>query len=382
MQIFETVACNLCKSKDYIKMYKSNQYSNSKLGTIEISIVMCNKCNFIFQNPQLTTSALNEHYKNNSSGQVYSLQGPSTRTTKLLRERTKFIKDSLKNINISSICDVGGGKGLLLDNLKINQNIKKFLIEPSNAILECTNPNIIKIKKFVEDIDDNNEKFDFLMCISSLEHFKNPLYILKIFNNLLNENGVLLIEVPNSLKPYKTTAEFFSYEHLNHFTIETILKFLHSAGFYPTKIEESKIAPNIRISANKKDHYINKQKTFSCFDIYKNMKLSLKEKLNSKIVNLIDTNNINNLAIYGAGDHTKFVIESFNLLEYITVFIDSDPKKWGLLYYNKLIIAPNELSSHNIKNILISSYDYEKEIFASLSKIVDKNINIVRLYNT
>jgi len=343
---------------------------------------MCNKCNFIFQNPQITTSALNEHYKNNSSGQVYSFKGQHTRMTRLLRERIKFIKDSIENINISSICDVGGGRGLLLDNLKINQNIKKFLIEHSNAIHECTNPNIIKIKKFVEDIDYSNTKFDFLMCVSSLEHFKNPLDVLKNFKNLLNENGLLFIEIPNSLKPHKTVAEFFSYEHLNHFTIETILKFLHSAGFYPTKIEESKIVPNIRISAKKKDSHINKQKTLSCFDIYKNTKLSLKEKLNSKIVDLINTNNINKLAIYGAGDHTRFIIESFNLLEYITVFIDSDPKKWGLLYYNKLIIAPNEISSHNIKNILISSYDYEKEIFISLSTIVDKNINIVRLYNT
>ena len=33
MQIFETIACSLCKSKDYTKIYKSNQYSNSKLGT-------------------------------------------------------------------------------------------------------------------------------------------------------------------------------------------------------------------------------------------------------------------------------------------------------------------------------------------------------------
>lgn len=381
MKLFENIPCNLCNSQDYKTIYTSTQHANSSLGTMNISLVICNKCNFIFQNPQLTDEALSKHYTTNSSGETYTQRGSNTRTNNLLNERVKFIKKSIKNIPISNICDVGAGKGLLIESLKIDKKITKYIIEPSSAIHQCTNPNIIKINKFVENIDSNSIKFDFLMCISALEHFKNPLAILKKFYNLINDNGFLLIEIPNSLKPYKTFAEFFSYEHLNHFTIETIIKFLNCAGFYPVKIEESQIVPNIRVLAKKSDIDINHKDVIELFNIYTQNKGQLKENLETKINQLKRNNQLNNLAIYGAGDHTKFILESFDLLNNVIVFIDSDPKKSNLEYYGRKIISPHEIELYPIENILISSYDFEKEIFNTLCKILKKNIHIIKLYD-
>lgn len=381
MKLFENISCNLCNSEDYKTIYTSNQYANSSLGTMNISLVICNKCNFVFQNPQLTDEALTKHYTSNSSGGTYTQTGNNTRTNNLLNERVKFIQESIKNISISSICDVGAGKGLLMENLEVDKKIKKYIIEPSDAIQQCTNPNIIKINKFVENIDSNCVKFDFLMCISALEHFKNPFTILKKFYSLISDNGFLLIEIPNSLKPYKTFAEFFSYEHLNHFTIETITKFLNSAGFYPVKIEESQIVPNIRLLSKKRDIDINYKETMMLFEKYTQNKLHLKANLKTKINQLKQNNKLNNLAIYGAGDHTKFILESFDLLNNVIVFIDSAPQKSNKEYYGRKIILPNEIELYPIENILISSYDFEKEIFNTLCTILKKNIHIIKLYD-
>lgn len=381
MQLLENIPCSLCNSQDYKTIYTSTQYANSSLTAMNISLVICNKCNFIFQNPQLTNEALAKHYATNSSGETYTQRGRNTRTNNLLIERVKFITESIQNISISNICDVGAGKGLLIESLRIDKKIKKYIIEPSSALYQCTNPNIVKINKFIEDIDSNSVKFDFLMCISALEHFKDPLGILKKFYNLIDKNGFLLIEIPNSLKPYKTFAEFFSYEHLNHFTIETIIKFLNKAGFYPVKIEESQVVPNIRILAKKSDIDINHKNIIEVFNIYTQNKNQLKENLEIKINNLKQNNQLKNLGIYGAGNHTKFILESFDLLDNIIVFIDSDPKKSNLEYYGRKIISPEEIELYPIENILISSYDFEKEIFNSLCKILKKDIHIITLYD-
>lgn len=382
MELFETISCNLCNSKNYKTIYSSNQYTNSVLGTMNISLVICNECNFIFQNPQLTDEALTKHYKTNSSGGTYTQKENNTRTNNLLKERSKFIQESIKNTSISNICDVGAGKGIFIDNLQIDKAITKYIIEPSDAIMECTNPNIIKINKFLEDVDESSVKFDFLICISALEHFKKPISVLKKFYNLMNDDGFLFIEIPNSLKPYKTFAEFFSYEHLNHFTLETIIKFLEKTGFYPVKIEESQIIPNIRILAKKNNIDINHKEVVELFKIYTQNKLYLKENLEKRINQLKQNKQLHHLAIYGAGNHTKFILESFDLLCHVIIFIDSDPKKSNQEYYGRKIISPNEIELYPIKNILISSYDFEKEIFNTLCAILKKNINIIKLYDT
>ena len=382
MKIFELIPCDLCGSTNHTTIYTSNQHVNSGLGNVEISIVMCNECNFIFQNPQLMPDILLRHYQTNSSGSVFTLQGNGTRTAKLLNERISFIKNFVENVNIESICDIGGGKGLLLDTIKFNKSISKYLIEPSDAIEQCKNDSICKIKSFVEEVDPMKYQFDFLMCISALEHFKNPLKVLEKFYKLISSKGYLYIEVPNSLKPHKTFAEFYSYEHVNHFTLETLQKFILQAGFYPVKIEESPLFSSIRVVAKKNDMAITKNEILSTFNFYKTNKNKLLKTLRTTIERLQNSGGLEGFAIYGAGEHTKFIIKSFDLLlDHIQYFIDSDPKKWGHKFFDKKIISPNDIKDSGIQNILISSHDFEQEIYNTLTHTVSNDINLIRLYN-
>lgn len=380
MNKLENVDCDLCGQNDTVDLYATRQYSNSLIGKVDIKLVMCKNCNFIYQNPQLTSPILEKHYEHNSSGDIFRVTKGNTRAGFLLQERQKFIYDSLPLANIKSICDVGGGTGVLLSSLELSSSINKYLIEPSSAIDKCNDPSIIKIKKRVEDIAKQKTlKFDLLMCISALEHLKAPSSILNTFNKLINESGYILIEVPNTLKPYNTFAEYFSYEHVNHFTYETLLSFLKKSNFYPVKIDESKHFHTIRVLAKKQNEKYTHKSLIEFFDKYQKEKNSFSKTIIDKMELFFDTKQTKSFCIYGAGDHTRFLLEQFDCLGSIDYFIDSDPKKWGKKFYDKKIISPNNILSLDIKNILISSHDFEKEIFTNIKEIA-KHVNVMTIY--
>jgi 2-polyprenyl-3-methyl-5-hydroxy-6-metoxy-1,4-benzoquinol methylase len=367
MQLFEEVICDLCKSNNNSEVYNSTQCSNS-FGKINIKLVVCKNCGFIYQNPQLTASALDEHYQYNSSGNVFR---ESMQSSLEFEERKDFLIEIINDFNIKSICDVGGGKGEFLSYLEVDSSVKKILIEPSDAILENNN-DIIKIQSKIEDLSYDT-KFELVMCINSLEHFKSPTIVFDKISASLKDDGFIFIEVPNTLTPYSTIGDFFSYEHMNHFTYESLFYILKKFNFYLIKVSKSKHLNTIKLVARKINHKSILENTLNIFSSYKLNKeyflnnFNIDEKLSS-------------FSIYGAGEHTKYLIEKFNILYKVDYFIDSDTKKHGKYFFDKLIISPQEIEQKNIKNILISSHDFEDEIYNKL-EIIFPGLNLITIYN-
>ena len=97
-----------------------------------------------------------------------------------------------------------------------------------------------KIKVF-KDLSEINDKFDFITFFNSVDHLEFPDLILKKAKKLLNKNGRLIIEVPNSnnllyllnIKEYKDLS--FCKKHLIIFSDKVLKKLLIYSGF---KIEK------------------------------------------------------------------------------------------------------------------------------------------------
>jgi hypothetical protein len=219
------------------------------------------------------------------------------------------------------------------------------------------------------------------MCISALEHFRNPTQALRKFHSLITNDGFLLIEVRDSLNPHGTFSEFYSYEHINHFTIQSLQNFLYKTGFYIVRVDKSETVPNIRILARKVNLEVVHGNSLIHFNQYRRKKAELRQRLQRKINSILESEQIHDCAIYGAGDHTRFLLESFDLLKHVSVFIDSDPSKRGTRFLDRVVIGPENIVSENIKNILISSHDFEEEIFQSLCHISEHGIRVIRLYS-
>ncbi len=382
MKKFEHIRCPLCQADNFTKLYVSEQYGDSSLGKMQITIGMCNECAFIYQNPQLTQEALAIHYQKNSSGDIYKETGKGTEYINRIEEKREFISEAIKKRNIENIGDIGGGAGVLLSSLDMPSKTKKYLIEPSAAINKNKDSDIIKIQEYIENLSsDFSSHFDLLILDNVLEHLKAPATILKKACSLLRKEGYVFVEVPNSLSPHETVAEFFSYEHINHFTHETLDAILCNAGFYPVKISDGFSGGTIMALYQKQDKELTAKRLFSFFDTYAKRKQQFSDKIVDRLATITQDGSIKTISVYGAGDHTRFLLAKCSfLIDKIEFFIDSDPQKWGKTFYGKEIIAPEEIKKRNIQHIVISSQRFEKEIYQKIHTISEQ-IHIIHLYH-
>ena len=137
--------------------------------------------------------------------------------------RIKKIKNLFKNNSNPKILDYGCGSGKLVEKL-LKQNINIVGFEPSESA------GIIAHGKNLPVYDKINPPaggYDLVMFWHSLEHTPNPLEVLVKVRDYLNENGKLLIAIPNAgsfeAKIFKENWFHYDYPfHLIQFTPETL----------------------------------------------------------------------------------------------------------------------------------------------------------------
>lgn len=117
----------------------------------------------------------------------------------------RFKERDLLAPGFRNILDIGSGAGEnLISFSKIFPDAKFSAIEPSQD-----SQNLLKekgIEVLSDDVNSNwdtklNERFDLLIMRHILEHFLDPLTVLKRIREVLSEDGVLYIAVPNNLNP-------------------------------------------------------------------------------------------------------------------------------------------------------------------------------------
>jgi len=132
-----------------------------------------------------------------------------------------------KYINIPSAVylEVGPGRGLTL--FHANRLFRKAMgVEPSLQFAKLLKENyglqvtVGTVEKFVTDF---KEKVDVIGMFHVLEHIYDPCASLIQMRDVMKENGLLVIEVPNILKPFRNLDSYF-------------LRFVHPFNFSPTSL--------------------------------------------------------------------------------------------------------------------------------------------------
>jgi len=377
--------CPFCKGDNKEILYQYKTYAGKVLGNTQVTLVMCSSCSFVYNSPRPSHLAINKHYQEASSGAVYREVYAGSRSSTLDLERSAFIERHTSSLEKGRFIDIGCGQGSLLKKLIMPQ-LKKFGLDPIQNTSKNLDDSVVFINGYIESYKAPiDEKFEVVSCISSLEHYYHPEIVLEKFNNLLVMNGILILEVPDTLKPKGQLAEFFSFEHLSHFTEKSLTRMFNLYGFEIIEFDSNVSIPNLRVSARKieSNYFIKAQE---------NEKLLLKETIDKYIrakqfeidrmdliLNpIISDCEINKkiLLIYGAGDHTVHLFEHFALETYVSNYIDSDSKKWGTIFREKEVIQPDDIRNISDAIILISSHDYEDEI---LNTVILNNSNLLEV---
>lgn len=230
---FVLMKCFICSSDDVEQVFKKLTHSvtsDSEMIQKEVSNMICKNCGNIF----------NESGARNNVGVFYSdsyklMSESSESESKFYSQdmevshsdwRLNILFDTLKLSETGNVLDIGCGKGNFLS--AFSQKFSKWSI---NGIEASRNALSFAKKKLLNaDLREGlfrnglfDKKFDLIVALDVFEHLEEPVEFLNTIIQNLKDDGYLFLDVPNfKINP----ADLFVFDHLTHFTKETLYNFL------------------------------------------------------------------------------------------------------------------------------------------------------------
>lgn len=183
----------------------------------------------------------NASYFNNSSLEVQQEQSDffNARWNDVYTNCSKKFNGEIKD---KTVFDIGFGFAQALLFFK-EKGLEVSGLEPS---IDGYNYALSKgINAFHSGIESfecvGNNKFDIVLLMNVLEHLREPATtLLNIKNQLLNDNGILVIDVPNDFNTFQEVANLeydldqwwvVSPNHINYFSPDSLKSLLNDCGY-------------------------------------------------------------------------------------------------------------------------------------------------------
>ena len=191
---------------------------------------ICERCGFVFQNSAEAQAADPSFYAE-TYRRIY--QASAEPTAKDLRQQALRAADQVRYLrqvlpsHPRRVLDVGSSSGILLEALRDAFAAEAVGVEPGDAYRALAERKGLRVAASLEALSEQDGKFDLITMMHVLEHLSQPLETLTaIRERLLNEGGMLLLEVPNLY-----AHDSFELAHLSCFTRHTLTQMLLQAGF-------------------------------------------------------------------------------------------------------------------------------------------------------
>jgi 2-polyprenyl-3-methyl-5-hydroxy-6-metoxy-1,4-benzoquinol methylase len=238
----ETSQCDYC-------CYKSCRTVFNDITTWEyegvFTIVQCTKCGLVYLSPRPTKRDIGKYYDTESYwGKSLDKQKLQVNWKRIRdKERGRVYANIFGRRSKGKILDVGCGTGEFLTKFE-EEGWEVLGTELSkDACLYAKNVYGLKvIQGDLLDLHIKNNQFDVVTFNSSLEHLYEPLETLAKAFQLLKNDGLIVITVPNieslGAKIFgKKWLPLHPPKHLYHFSSETLSNILKKAGFKIEKID-------------------------------------------------------------------------------------------------------------------------------------------------
>jgi len=287
----------------------------------------------------------------------------------------KFSNFISKDIENKIILEIGDPIAKIAS--KMEKFKKWYIVEPNAS--ESNINDVIFINSFFDNSFNNVKEVDVIVHSHYFEHSYNPNQFLKKCNEILKENGVMFISVPNMehlLNTDKSIASILHFEHTFYLNDEIITYLLNKNGF------------TIELKENYKNHSIFYKIKKNDKSI-KNIKLKVSPKfdtiwdktlININVINnTLKNTNHNNIYIFGAHATTQFYLYNGIDEKKVKGVLDNSKNKKNQILYgtNKVVNTPDIIQDMN-ECIVICSHTgpYYDEIYDQLISI-NKKIEVI-----
>jgi len=264
----EKVNCDICNGNGADIFYK---LQSPDFPEELFSLMKCKECGLLFINPRPGKEKIKKYYpdkeyyaysqaenelqtqdKNKIEKLIDSLRRITVNEYYANKEnlpvfiklKTKFLAffgkhrfgSAPRKLKVGSILDIGCGDGQFLSSLKeLGWKVKGVEVN-SYATKKARQRDLDVYNKNMLDINFEKERFNVVRLWSVLEHLHQPSRTLRKINQILEEDGFLIIQVPNfgsaARKIFKKKwSAFDAPRHLYSFNQKTLKKITEKNNF-------------------------------------------------------------------------------------------------------------------------------------------------------
>lgn len=400
MQLYQHRLCSVCGAAEADLVYDQPTESIIGLGSLDYHhlINMCSSCGFVFASPVLSDELINKFYESMSNYEHPELVGarPEVEMRQIQRQ-FEIINSRFSHGFSGKALDIGSSTAVLL-SLFQNSGWSVLGLDPSDKCIQISKQKLnVEVKKgfFSVEILQKDMPFDLIVLSHVLEHLVNPDIVIRGIGELLSDDGLLYIEVPNLMRPDDTKC-YFGFEHVNFFTPVYLSNLIHENGFAVDSLatfDNGKdispyypvIAMTVKKSSEKTKILDDRADCSKVIEEYKNSMNKLIQDIDTRIAMVMELTAPKKLALWGAGIHSSQLLsESCLKKEHIFCIYDNDPKKTGhTLSGIPIRRFPDTWAEvlSEIDAILISSEASEEQIYRQLKPLEAHGLKIYKLYS-
>ncbi|MHA1961825.1 MAG: class I SAM-dependent methyltransferase [Candidatus Thorarchaeota archaeon] len=369
------MSCIICeKARDEIVVPEVVDQASFSLydGSVnfDTDICMCPTCGYTFLDPPVPADALEDYYANQS-------RWPTK--TMAYKEQKAFLDRYIQPNQKLKVLDIGAYDGRLLSlyeqsgadvygvepDLAVEPNYERFpSIEVARSVMGSNSVNIVTLGHV-------------------FEHLQDPFGVLASIKQILVPGGLLFIEVPDLEDPQIQVVPYWTPFHQSYFTPMTLGYMLEVAGYQLQALEKTGyrsiriIARNFSNMVPNWDQAPPPQYALAGINKYLEGREALLERLTDFFVYIYPET----LAIFGTGDHTRWLLEEFpDILHYTVCFLNSDPAEQGKTILGLPVYAPEDCP-FDVDSIICSSYDSQDEMAQAVGKRARLLYEDVRAYD-
>jgi SAM-dependent methyltransferase len=230
---FEETPCLVCGANDFLPYSRKGQFG------LPTHVVICRACGFSYLNPRWTK----ERYDTFYSKEYDKYYRPEIITQNDSNYRYKPVQQIITRLKersilppFNNVLDIGSGMGHALVYIKENlaPQGNYFAIEPSEncrAFLSEKGIHYLSPDVYSDWHKNQQGRFDFVIMRHVLEHFHDPLSVLERAREVLSDDGILYVGVPDAFHPTKPLrSHFFRIVHISYFSKVSLSNLLKKAG--------------------------------------------------------------------------------------------------------------------------------------------------------
>jgi SAM-dependent methyltransferase len=222
---YKVTNCPLCNQ------HTSSLFDQRDFRGFQVVNRLCLNCGLVYQSPRMNENELDSFYQNEYRRVYQGSEKPVQKDIYIQTKRSDFLIRVLREFGVENIdryLDIGCSAGVLLKRVGDEFGCQRIGIEPGEAYRSYAEERGLEVYLTLDELKGSSKlPFDLISMVHVLEHLPDPVEYLKgLKDDWLNEDGVLLIEVPNIY-----AHDSFEIAHLVSFSQFTLEETLNRAGY-------------------------------------------------------------------------------------------------------------------------------------------------------